>query len=189
MSLILLEDRSRNFRSLPLTRQHRIHMRYRNFKCLHLYYKSIVDTIVQINLLSFQKGGGGSESSAPVSCSFVPLCLPTLTLHCVASVFSLIKRIKNPGSIFKLGQKLTFLFIFWRLFWRGDHWVPMKVIKGPDLWRNQIEGISKFTGCNAVFPARVQIYVFLLPNFLLSIGDGNFKTLLGKCFRLNNTQW
>ena len=34
-----------------------------------------------------------------------------------------------------------------------------------DLWRNQIEGISKFTGSNAVFPARVQIYVFLLPKF------------------------
>ena len=34
-----------------------------------------------------------------------------------------------------------------------------------DLWRNRIEGISKFTGSNAVFPARVQIYVFLLPKF------------------------
>ena len=33
------------------------------------------------------------------------------------------------------------------------------------VWRNRIEGISKFTGSNAVFPAQVKIYVFLLPKF------------------------
>ena len=120
-------------------------------------------------------GTGGSESPAsrvrsPASRTFVPLCLPTPALHCVAPVFRLIKTIRNPGLTFKLCQNLTFLFIFWSLFWRGDYWVPMKVVTGHDLWRNRIEGISKFTGINAVFSALVQIYFLLLPNFLLSIG-------------------
>ena len=61
----------------------------------------------------------------------------------------------------------------------------MKVITGHDLRRNRIEGISKFTGSTTGFPARVQIYVFLLPKFSFKhwwMLNGNFKTLLGKCF-------
>ena len=128
---------------------------------------------------------------SPASRSFVPLCLPTPTPHCVAPVFRLIKRIRNLGLTFKLCQNLTLLFISWPLFWQGDPWVPMKVITVHDLWRNWIEGISKFTWINAVFPARVQIYVFLLPKFSFKpwwMLIGNFKTLLDKRFWLNNTQ-
>ena len=50
------------------------------------------------------------------------------------------------------------------------------------LW---IKGISKFTGSNAVFTARVHIYVFLLPKFSVKhwwMLNGNFKPLLDKCF-------
>ena len=121
--------------------------------------------------LWFCEDGGGRQGGqslplpvyrSPASRTFVPLCLPAPTLHCVAPVFRLI----NPGLTFKLCQNLTFLFIFWSLFWRGDYWVPMKVVTGHDLWRNRIEGISKFTGINAVFSALVQIYFLLLPNFL-----------------------
>ena len=48
-------------------------------------------------------GGGGGErrhgrSESLASRTFVPLCLPTPTLHCVAPVFKkLIERIRNPG--------------------------------------------------------------------------------------------
>ena len=48
-------------------------------------------------------GGGGwgerrhGRSESLASHTFVPLCLPTPTLHCVAPVFKLIKRIRNPG--------------------------------------------------------------------------------------------
>ena len=56
---------------------------------------------------------------SPASRTFVPLCLPTPALHCVASIFRLIKRIRNLGLTFKLCQNLTFLFIFWPFFWRG----------------------------------------------------------------------
>ena len=128
----------------------------------------------------------GSESSA--SRSFVPLCLPTPALHCVVPAFRLIKRIRNPGLTFKLCQNLTFFNILvhsWPLLWRGDHWVPMKVITVHDLRRNRIEGISKFTGSNTGFPARVPIFVFFLPKFSFKhwwMLNGNFKTLLDKCF-------
>ena len=65
------------------------------------------------------------------------------------------------------------------------------VLLSHDQWRNQIEGTSKFTGSNAVFPARVQIYVFLPPKFSFKhwwMFNGNFKSLLDECFWLNNTQ-
>ena len=52
---------------------------------------------------------------SPASRTFMPFYLPTLILHCVAPVVRLIKKIKNPGLIFKLCQNLTFLFIFWPL--------------------------------------------------------------------------
>ena len=129
---------------------------------------------------------GGSES--PTSRSFVPLCLLTLTLHCVVPVFRLIKRIRNPGLTVKLCQNLTFFNIlvhFLAFALAGGN--PMKVITGHDLRRKWIEGISKFTGSNTGFPARVQIYVFLLPKFSFKhwwMLNGNFKTLLGKCFWL-----
>ena len=67
-------------------------------------------------------GGTGGQSlllSLPRSAAsrtFVPLCFPTPTLHCVAPVFRIIKRIRNPGLTFKLCQNLTFLSIFWPLF-------------------------------------------------------------------------
>ena len=65
-------------------------------------------------------------------CSFspLPLCLPTPALHCVAPVFRLIKRIRNPGLTFKLCQNLIFMFIFWPLLWLGYHWFPIKVTTG-----------------------------------------------------------
>ena len=53
----------------------------------------------------------GEERGVRVSRSFVPLCLPTPTLHCVVPVFRLIKRIRNPGLTFKLCQNLTFFNI------------------------------------------------------------------------------
>ena len=63
-------------------------------------------------------GQGGQSLPLPVlrstaSRTFVPLCLPTPTLHCVSPVFRLIKRIRSPGLTFKLCQNLTLLFIFW----------------------------------------------------------------------------
>ena len=58
------------------------------------------------------------------------LCLPTPALHCVAPVFRLIKRIRNPGLTFKLCHNLIFMFIFWPLLWLGYHWFPMKVTTG-----------------------------------------------------------
>ena len=77
----------------------------------------------------FVRGGGGGGTGgqslpfplprSPASRTFVPLCLPTPTPHCVAPVFRLIKRIRNPGLTFKLYQNLTFLLIFWPFFWRG----------------------------------------------------------------------
>ena len=84
-------------------------------------------------------GGGGGRAGAgqslpllvprsPASRTFVPLCLPTPTLHCVAPAVRLTKRIRNLSLTFKLCQYLTFLFVSWPLFWRGDHRVPMKVI-------------------------------------------------------------
>ena len=130
----------------------------------------------------------GSES--PASRSFVPLCLPTPTLHCVVPVFRLIKRIRNPGLTFKLCQNLTFFNIlvhFLAFVLAGGSLGPDESYH--DLRRNRIEGISKFTGSNTGFPARVQIYVFLLPKFSFKhwwMLIGNFKTLLGKCFWLNN---
>ena len=42
-------------------------------------------------------GGRHGRSESLASRTFVPLCLPTATLHCVAPVFRLIKRIRNPG--------------------------------------------------------------------------------------------
>ena len=77
--------------------------------------------VTKDNLVEEGGGGQGGQSlPLPVPCSptfrtFMPLYLPTLTLHCVAPIFRLIKRIKNPGLIFKLCQNLTFLFIFWPL--------------------------------------------------------------------------
>ena len=76
--------------------------------------------VTKDNLVEEGGGQGGQSLPLPVPCSptfrtFMPLYLPTLTLHCVAPVFRLIKRIKNPGLIFKLCQNLTFLFIFWPL--------------------------------------------------------------------------
>ena len=64
------------------------------------------------------------------SFSPLPLCLPTPALHCVAPVFRLIKRIRNPGLTFKLCQNLIFMFIFWPLLWLGYHWFPIKVTTG-----------------------------------------------------------
>ena len=46
---------------------------------------------------------------SPASRDFVPLCLPTLTLHCVAPVFRLIKRIRNPGLKTELNNPVNFL--------------------------------------------------------------------------------
>ena len=139
---------------------------------------------------------GGSESPAsrirsPASRTFVPLCLPTPALHCVAPVFRLIKTIRNPGLTFKLCQNLTFLFIFWSLFWRGDYWVPMKVVTSHDLWRNRIEGISKFTGINVFFFSPSTNLLSPASKFSFEhwwMLNGNFKTLLDECFWLNNTQ-
>ena len=76
---------------------------------------------------NFCVGGGWERSQSlpfplprsPASRTFVPLCLPTPALHYVASIFRLIKRIRNPGLTFKLCQNLTFLFIFWPFFWLG----------------------------------------------------------------------
>ena len=70
-------------------------------------------------------GGGALCSFSPL-----PLCLPTPALHCVAPVFRLIKRIRNPGLTFKLCQNLIFMFIFWPLLWLGYHWFPIKVTTG-----------------------------------------------------------
>ena len=73
-------------------------------------------------LFFFVCGGGGGQGgqSLPLpvlrstaSRTFVPLYLPTPTLHCVAPVFRLIKRIRSPGLTCKLCQNLTLLFIFW----------------------------------------------------------------------------
>ena len=79
---------------------------------------------------SWAVSGPWLTSISSASRTFVPLCLPTPALHFVAPVFRLIKRIRNPGLTFKLSQNLTFLFIFWPLFWRGDHWFLMKVTTG-----------------------------------------------------------
>ena len=70
-------------------------------------------------------GGGALCSFSPM-----PRCLPTPALHCVAPVFRLIKRIRNPGLTFKLCQNLIFMFIFWPLLWLGFHWFPIKVTTG-----------------------------------------------------------
>ena len=91
-----------------------------------------------ISLGEIRVGGGGRAGAgqslpllvprSPASRTFVPLCLPTPTLHCVAPAVRLTKRIRNLSLTFKLCQYLTFLFVSWPLFWRGDHRVPMKVI-------------------------------------------------------------
>ena len=72
-------------------------------------------------------------------------------------------------------------------------WHMPSAMLSRDLWGNRIQGISKFTRSNAVFPTRVQnlrflapkIYVFLLPKFSFKhwwMLNGNFKTLIDKCF-------
>ena len=122
-----------------------------------------------------------------VLCPFASRLPPFIVLLCL----KVNQEDQKPGFNFQTVQNLTLLFICWPLFWQGDPWVPMKVITVHDLWPNRIEGISKFTRINAVFPARVQIYVFLLPNFSFKpwwVLIGNFKTLLDKRFWLNNTQ-
>ena len=79
------------------------------------------------SLLLIERGGGGRGRQggqslplpvprSPASRTFVPLYLPTPTLHSIAPVFSLIKRIRHPGVTFKLCQNLTFLSIFWFIF-------------------------------------------------------------------------
>ena len=123
----------------------------------------------------------------------------THTLHCVAPVFRLIKRIRNSGLTFKLCQNLTFLFIFWPLFWQGDHWVLMKVITSFTkfhflCWRFltatayqtlkykctcvmcQERKLKKLTQTH-----QLQICIFLPPKFSFKhrwMLNGNFKTLL-----------
>ena len=76
-------------------------------------------------LLERGRGGRGRQRDqslplpvprSPASRTFVPLYLPTPTLHSIAPVFSLIKRIRHPGVTFKLCQNLAFLFIFWFIF-------------------------------------------------------------------------
>ena len=68
---------------------------------------------LKFNQPGFFVGGGGVDGTggqslpfplprSPAFRTFVPLCLPTPTLHCVAPVFRLIKRIRNPGLTFKL---------------------------------------------------------------------------------------
>ena len=49
---------------------------------------------------------------SPASRTFVPLCLPTPALHCVAPVFRLIKRIRNPGFNFQTVPWLNILVHF-----------------------------------------------------------------------------
>ena len=73
---------------------------------------------------------GGGVGGALCSFSPLPLCLPSPARHCVAPVFRLIKRIRNPGLTFKLCQNLIFMFIFRPLLWLGYHWFPMKVTTG-----------------------------------------------------------
>ena len=88
----------------------------------------------------FVWGGGGGNGTggqslpfplprSPASRTFVSLCFPTPALHGVASIFRLIKRIRNPGLTFKLCQNLTFLFIFWPFFWRGIIWTRWKLLQ------------------------------------------------------------
>ena len=149
--------------------------------CLAIMLHMILRRSHEIILVGEERG-----SESPASRSFVPLCLPTPTLHCVVPVFRLIKRIRNPGLTFKLCQNLTFFNIlvhFLAFVLAGGSLGPDESYH--DLRRNRIEGISKFTGSNTGFPARVQIYVFLLPKFSFKhwwMLIGNFKTLLGKCF-------
>ena len=87
---------------------------------------------VQPDLVGGEQGGQSLPlpvPRSPASRTFVPLCLPTLTLHGVAPIFRLIKKIRSPGLTFKLCQNLTLLFIFWPLFWRGDHWFRWKLLQ------------------------------------------------------------
>ena len=85
----------------------------------------LVPRLLSVSCVCVCGGGGGL-----CSCSPLPLCLPTPALHCVAPVFRLIKRIRNPGLTFKLCQNLIFMFIFWPLLWLGYHWFPIKVTTG-----------------------------------------------------------
>ena len=67
---------------------------------------------------------------SPTSYTFVPLCLPTPTLHCVAPVFKLIKK---PGFNFQTVPKLNIFVHFLAFVSAWDYWVPVKVITGHDL--------------------------------------------------------
>ena len=101
--------------------------------------------------------------------------------RCESILPNFLQRVWSARSIIecKLGQTSLYDFVVRQVF-------CIFVV-----WRNRIEGISKFTGSNAVFPAQVKIYVFLLPKFSFKhwwMLNGNFKTLPGKCFWLNNTQ-
>ena len=122
-----------------------------------------------------------------VLCPFASRLPPFIVLLCL----QVNQEDQKPGFNFQTVHKLNIFVHFLAFVSAWDYWVPVKVITGHDLWCNRIEGIYKFTGINAVFPARVQIYVFLLPKFSFKhwwMLNGNFKTSLDKCFWLNNAK-
>ena len=76
-------------------------------------------------------GGGQGGQSLPLSVprspaprTFVPLCLPTPALHCVAPVFKLIKRIRNPLFNFQTVPKLDILVRFLAFVLAGGSLIP-----------------------------------------------------------------
>ena len=75
-------------------------------------------------LFTFRWGGTGGVRVSRFLYFCVPLTPDSHPWLCCSHLHV------NQSLTFKLSQNLTFLSIFWPLFWREDHWVPIKVIKG-----------------------------------------------------------